>query len=289
MKRALALLLVLLPAACQRPSPAPSPHYVLGEPYAAGGVWYYPRERYEAVETGIAMIYPADHPALTTDGEAYDPTALAAAHPTLQLPAIARITNLENGLQVTVRINDRGPATPHRMIEVTPRAATLLEFPPGGVARVRLEVLPAESHAAVDAMPNAPKLDVQAAPRGDVQIAELPPPGAAPIQPERAPVSAAPSAPAASPAIQRLPESRSRVAAEPGRLYVRLGTFQTYQYAAMQRAQVAGLGAGIATTYEGRVRTYRVIIGPLTDIATADTVLDQVLRAGVTDAQIVVE
>ena len=98
---------------------------------------------------------------LTTDGEAFDQTALAAAHQTLQLPAIVRLTNLENGLQVLVRINDRGPATPHRLIEVTRRTATLLRFPGDAAVRVRLEVLPAESHAAVDAVPGAPKLETR--------------------------------------------------------------------------------------------------------------------------------
>jgi rare lipoprotein A len=284
------LLLALLPAACSRPPPQPAPHYVLGQPYPAGGVWYYPRERYDAVETGIAMIYPADHPDLTTDGEVFDQTAMAAAHPTLQLPAIASVTNLENGMQVLVRINDRGPATPHRLIEVTQRVAQLLGMPADGVARVRLQVLPVQSRAAVDAMANAPKLDVQSAPRGAVEATDLPPPGAA----SRALPTTLPSAPAAQAVapqemVQRLPESRSQVPPAPGSLYVRLGTFQNAQYAGIQRARVANLGASVATLYQGRVRTYRVMIGPIATIGQADAVLDQVLRAGVTDAQIVVE
>ena len=152
MRLACALLLVLLAASCHRPPPA-NPHYVLGAPYQAGGVWYYPRESYEGQETGLATVYSSGHAELTTDGEAFDQTALAAAHQTLQLPAVVRLTNLENGLQVLVRINDRGPASPHRLIEVTRRTATLLRFPADAAVRVRLEVLPAESHAAVDAVP----------------------------------------------------------------------------------------------------------------------------------------
>ena len=178
MRLACALLLVLLAASCHRPPPA-NPHYVLGAPYQAGGIWYYPRESYEGQETGLAMVYPSGHAELTADGEAFDQTALAAAHQTLQLPAVARLTNLENGLQVLVRINDRGPATPHRLIEVTRRTATLLRFPADAAVRVRLEVLPAESHAAVDAVPGAPKLELAAAPRGEVQQTDLPPPGGA--------------------------------------------------------------------------------------------------------------
>ena len=168
---------------------------------------------------GSATVYPSGHADLTTDGEVFDQTALAAAHQTLQLPAIARLTNLENGRQVLVRINDRGPATPHRLIEVTRRTATLLGFPGDGAVRVRLEVLPAESHAAVDAVPGAPKLEIAAAPRGEVQQSDLPPPGSAARRAAPCP-TAAPRAGAAPAAAHgcALPETVTQVAPDPGQL-----------------------------------------------------------------------
>jgi rare lipoprotein A len=290
MRLAFALPLALLAASCHRPPPPVDPHYVLGAPYQAGGVWYYPRDSYEGQETGLATVYSSDHAELTADGEAFDQTALAAAHQTLQLPAIARLTNLENGLQVLVRINDRGPATPHRLVEVTRRTATLLRFSNDDAVRVRLEMLPADSHAAVEAVPGAPKLDLAAAPVGEVQQSDLPPPGSA------APGGAGPTAsssqeqaaPAAA-AITRLPETVAQGTPDPGQLFIRLGTFQNYQYANIQRARVAGLGADIVSTRNGRRQTHRVIIGPLATVQQADMVLDQVLRSGVTDARIVVE
>ena len=115
------------------------------------------------------------HAELTADGEAFDQDAMAAAHQTLPLPAIARVTNLETGRQVLVRINDRGPPTPRRMLAVTRRVAQLLGFPPSGVARVRLEVLEGDSQAAQNALPGAPTLAMTAAPRGAVEVASLPP------------------------------------------------------------------------------------------------------------------
>jgi len=220
----------------------------------------------------------------------FDPAAMAAAHQTLQLPAIARVTNLENGRQILVRINDRGPATPHRMIELTRRAARLLGMPADGVARVRLQVLPQQSHDAVDAVPGAPSLGLTAAPRGEVEQSDLPPPGravsvnAAPTQ-----VAAQPAAAAIAAPVLRLPEQLIQTAPEPGELFIQLSTFQNYQYADIQRARVGGLGARIVSTREGRVQTHRVVIGPFTSVQQADVVLDQVLRAGVTDARIVVE
>ena len=277
-------------SACHHPPPPANPHYILGAPYQADGVWYYPRESYELQETGLATVYPSGHADLTADGEAFDQTALAAAHQTLQLPAIARLTDLENGRQILVRINDRGPATPHRLIEITRRAAALLDFPADGVARVRLQVLPTESYAAVDAVPGAPKLEVSTAPLGAVEQSELPPPGrTASLNTQAAPTPSQPPAQVVAAADLRLPETVTQASPELGTLFVRLGTFQTFAYANIQRARVAGLGARVVSTRERRVQTHRVIIGPFTTVQQADAVLDQVLLAGVTDARIVVE
>lgn len=288
MRLAWVLSLALLAASCHRPPPA-NPHYVLGAPYQAGSVWYYPRESYEGQETGLATVYGSDHADLTADGEIFDQTALAAAHQTLQLPAVARLTNLENGLQVLVRINDRGPAMPHRLIAVTRRTASLLRFPTDTAVRVRLEVLPAESHAAVDAVPGTPKLELAAAPIGAVQQTDLSAPGSASPNPTSPKAETqAETAPMAAP-IERLPESVTQGVPDPGQLFIQLGTFQTYEFANIQRSRVAGLGASIVSTRQGRQQTHRVIIGPLATAQQADMVLDQVLRSGVTDARIVVE
>jgi rare lipoprotein A len=289
-RSALALLLALLAASCQRATPPANPHYLLGQPYQAGDFWFYPRESYEATETGIAIVYPSGHADFTADGELFDQTAMAAAHQILQLPAIARLTNLDNGRQVLVRINDRGPTTPHRLIEITRRAATLLDFPADGVARVRLQVLPVESHAAVDAVPGTPKLDLTMAPRGDVQQTDLPPLGSmAPVNVGPAPAPALPQAETVAAPDLRLPEMLTQTPPDPGNLFVQLSIFQNFQYADIQRARVGGLGARIVSTREGRRQSHRVIIGPFTSVQQADVVLDQVLRAGVTDARIVVE
>src|ERR1700694_4280238 len=100
-------------------------HYEIGKPYQLAGLWYYPREAFDDDETGLAERLP-DRTGATADGEAFDGRALAAAHRTLQLPAIARVTNLENGRHIEVRLTDRGPATPGRLLGLTPRAADLL-------------------------------------------------------------------------------------------------------------------------------------------------------------------
>ena len=247
MRRALLLLLTGLLACSHQVTP--SPHYMLGAPYQADGVWYYPREDFALQATGLATVYGAAHPDLTADGEAFDQSALAAAHQTVQLPAIARITNLENGRQVVVRINDRGPATPHRMLEVTRRTATLLGFPPDDVARVRVEVLADQSQAAVDAVPGAPSLQIAAAPLVEVMQTDLPAArpscaggGGRDADGRRDQCDHVRCAPVASAG-----SGRRRARRSPGTLYVELSEFQNFQYANMQRARVAALGANVVS------------------------------------------
>ncbi|MBU6475621.1 MAG: septal ring lytic transglycosylase RlpA family protein [Alphaproteobacteria bacterium] len=120
--------------------------YKIGNPYRVGNVWYYPHQDFHLVETGIASWYgPNFNEYHTANGEVFDQNQLTAAHRTLQLPCLARVTNLENGRSIVVRINDRGPFDHGRILDVSRRAAELLGFIREGTARIRLQVLPKES------------------------------------------------------------------------------------------------------------------------------------------------
>jgi rare lipoprotein A len=126
--------------------------YKIGAPYRVGSIWYYPREDFQLVETGIASWYGPDfHGNRTANGELYDQNELTAAHRTLQMPSLVRVTNLENGRAVVVRINDRGPFARGRVIDVSKRAAELLGFIKRGTARVKLEVMSRESQEMAEA------------------------------------------------------------------------------------------------------------------------------------------
>jgi rare lipoprotein A len=285
------LSVALLAAGCTPPL-HPDPHYFLGQPYQTNGVWFYPRESFDLDETGIARVVKDSPVRLTADGEVFDQTALAAAHPTVQLPAIARLTNLENGREVTVRVNDRDSGDPHRLVEVTRRTAMLLDMPVAGVARMRLRVLANESHAAVEALPGAPSLAISAAPRDGVTVADLaPPPGVAQGHGRRLPAAAVAlpkQAPVTAPPL-RLAEVVGQTTPQPGRLMVHLDTFDDYKYAAAQRAKMSRHRAYIVSVREDRTRRFRVEIGPVADVAGADAVLDQALASGIPDARIVVD
>jgi rare lipoprotein A len=126
--------------------------YKVGKPYRVGSVWYYPHEDFNLAETGIASWYGPDfHGHKTANGEIYDQNEMTAAHRTLQMPSLVRVTNLENGRSVVVRVNDRGPYARGRLIDVSKRAAELLGFISKGTARVRIEALPKESREIAEA------------------------------------------------------------------------------------------------------------------------------------------
>jgi rare lipoprotein A len=122
------------------PVPKGGGTYRVGKPYTVAGRVYVPEEDTEYREEGMASWYGDDfHGRLTANGEVFDMGSLTAAHPTLPMPSYARVTNLRNGKSLVVRVNDRGPYHGNRLIDVSNKAAELLEFKGNGVARVRVE------------------------------------------------------------------------------------------------------------------------------------------------------
>jgi rare lipoprotein A len=122
------------------PVPKGGGTYRVGKPYTVGGRVYVPEEDVNYREEGLASWYGDDfHGRLTANGEVFDMASLTAAHPTLPMPCYARVTNLSNGKSLIVRVNDRGPYHGNRLMDVSSRAAELLEFKGNGIARVRVE------------------------------------------------------------------------------------------------------------------------------------------------------
>jgi rare lipoprotein A len=116
------------------------------EPYQVKGVWYTPRVDYDYDETGTASWYgPGFDQHATADGEIYDMNDLSAAHKTLPLPSVVAVTNLQNGRELQLRVNDRGPFVDGRLIDVSRRAAQLLGFEGSGTAPVRIKIIKEDS------------------------------------------------------------------------------------------------------------------------------------------------
>jgi rare lipoprotein A len=122
------------------PVPKGGGTYRVGKPYSVAGRVYVPEEDTGYRAEGMASWYGDDfHGRLTANGEVFDMSSLTAAHPTLPMPSYARVTNLSNGKSLVVRVNDRGPYHGNRLIDVSNKAAELLEFKGNGVAKVRVE------------------------------------------------------------------------------------------------------------------------------------------------------
>jgi rare lipoprotein A len=114
--------------------------YRVGKPYVVAGQLFIPEENRAYHAVGVASWYGEDfHGRATANGEVFDMNAISAAHPTLPMPCYVRVSNLANGRSVIVRVNDRGPFHGNRVIDVSIRAAQLLDFHQVGLARVRVD------------------------------------------------------------------------------------------------------------------------------------------------------
>lgn len=293
------------PAPSQPVSVPPSAGvYKIGNPYQIGDTWYYPHEQPDYDETGIASWYgPTFYGHATADGELFDANALTAAHRTLPMPVNVRVTDLENGRSLIVRVNDRGPFAKGRIIDVSERAARLLGFYDQGTARVRVQFvaradLPnGEPQPFGAGTPSQVETAATAAPAATVEEEELPAiPGAAqaapappPSQAAAAPAAAPPSA-GSSPLNGGLPTGKVVEVEVPPvtHLYVQVGAFSSYANAARLAARLGG-GFTISEVQRGGQTLYRVRLGPYDHTADADAALTQVSSRGANDAQIVVD
>lgn len=283
MRRGL-LAAALALAACAGETPAP--RYHLGEPYLMGGVWSYPREEFALVAQGIAAIAPT-RPGLTANGECRT-DGLYAQHRTLQLPAILLVTNLETGRSLRLRVNDRGPEEPGRILAVSPRAAALLGAT--GPFQARIELDGEASRAAIAGLPGRPALlPVATAPVGRVEREALPPPEGARGGPDGA---AAPSRPVAEASPVALPpaalaETVVQGAPAPGRLWLEGNRYARRDLAEREAARIGGRVWPVGP--RGRGQGFQVRAGPFANLAAADAALRAALAQGIADATLVVE
>ena len=152
--RQMALFLLCVVSACSGPSykttriPTGGWHHATERPYRDRGVLYIPQQHYVYAAEGEATWYgPECHGQLTAMGTRFNMNAVSAAHRTLPLPSVVRVTNLENGRQMRILVNDRGPFhdVRRRIIDISRRGAQLLGYYYKGKARVRVECLPRAS------------------------------------------------------------------------------------------------------------------------------------------------
>lgn len=113
-------------------------------PYEINGILYTPQKYYELNEVGVASYYGGTdvfHGRPTSTGERFDMNEISAAHKTLPLPCVVRVTNLKNNRSIKVKVNDRGPFVEDRIIDVSRKVAQLLGFYQKGTTQVRVETV----------------------------------------------------------------------------------------------------------------------------------------------------
>lgn len=254
------------------PLPKGGGRYHVGKPYEVGGRRYYPAEDPGYDKIGQASWYgPKFHRRMTSNGEWFDQDYLTAAHPTLPLPSYARVTNLENGRSLVVRVNDRGPFVADRIIDLSKKSADVLDIRRKGTARVRVQYLgPAPL--------GDDGTDLARMNRGQpVMVADAP--------------QAATGAPVvrAQPMDQPVAVASARGPADRYGFYVQVGSFSDPSNAGRAEANLATLGPVETTPVDvERGRFYRVRLGPLQDQAVAHAVLARIQAAGHYDARVVV-
>ncbi len=119
---------------------AAAPKYYIGNAYKVDDVQYIPSEDFTYNQTGIAGIIPTElNGQKTTNGEVFDASQMVATSKTLPLPTIAKVTNLDNGNSVIVRVNNRGPYVNTRIMDLSPAAADKLGM--NSQAKVQVQVL----------------------------------------------------------------------------------------------------------------------------------------------------
>lgn len=280
-------------------------YYKVGNAYEINDKWYYPAEDWEYDETGIASWYgPNFHGKQTANGEIFDQEQLTAAHRTLPMPSLVRVTNLKNGRSLVLRLNDRGPFAKNRIIDVSRKAAELLGFEREGTAPVRVQILRDQSLSMKrqllgpqEIADQGSPITVAAIPKQTVGTSNLaPPPGAsAAPRPETAPlpaptqVASATVGPETIDPAYRPAETVQTEAVGPTDLFVQAGAFTNYQNALKTQVRLSTIGQSSIShvVVEGR-DFYRVRVGPLATVSDADQMLSAVDGMGFTGAQIVV-
>jgi len=123
-------------------------HYKIGESYKVNNKTYHPEKNHNYQETGMCSWYGKKdgfHGKKTANGDTYNKNMLTAAHRTLPLPSMIKVTNLKNNKSLVVMVNDRGPFRKDRIIDVSEEAAKILDFKNAGVAKAKVQYLHKES------------------------------------------------------------------------------------------------------------------------------------------------
>jgi rare lipoprotein A len=274
--------------------------YKVGNPYQVNGVWYYPTIDWKYDKTGIASWYgPEFNGKYTADGERFNMNDVTAASPTLPMPSIVEVTNLNNGRSIQIRVNDRGPYVSNRILDVSRRAAQLLGFEMAGTAPVRVRLLQqptlkaqllAQHNGGPKVQP--PMMFAAMQPVGSMNASNaqaIPPPdGATPTSATMDPVADPPPRQPVARLSLIAPAEAAETPAAGSKVYIQAGAFSRRANAERVKAKLLRFGAvSVDKVRIDGLSLYRVRLGPIASKHEAHRVLSKVIHSGVPHARLV--
>lgn len=257
--------------------------YKIGNPYLIDGVSYYPHEDYSYSEIGMASWYGPDfNGGKTSNGEIFDETKFTAAHRTLPMPSLVKVTNLENGISINVKINDRGPYARDRILDLSSAAAEVLGIKQKGTARVKVEILPEESKKLKELAIASQNTDIYPANISYSSFA---------IQPEQKPAPIATPTPVAAPAPAPAPTETSQTPSQlTGDYFVQVAAYSTYEKAEALKDKLVNIGTvKIFKSVVNGNTLYKVRLGEFANKAEAEKVQSAVDNIGIKGSRVILK
>ena len=250
------------------------PMYKVGNPYKINGKWYYPAIDYNYNEVGIASWYgPGFHGKKTANGEVFDQNKISAAHKTLPMPSIVKVTNLDNGKVLeNIRVNDRGPFAGNRIIDLSKKAAQELGFVNSGVAKVRVEIM--ENESRIYASKNSKKNSVRKANKAKVEKVQ------------RKVIPSEEDEQNLDEVSKNSTEDNSILKDKP--VIIQVGAFGDHRNAKSLTEKLSEFKAYIERKFIDNKYLYRVRIGPLSNLDLAKSIKSKLFELGHTSSHLVV-
>ncbi len=275
-------------------------------PYQVRGRWYTPVDQPGYDRIGLASWYSYESRSRTTaNGEPFDVSIPTAAHTTLPIPSWLEVTNLDNGRRLRVRLNDRGPFVPGRILDVSRAAADQLGFLQRGTARVRVQYLgpagPSGLNPPMWAKSDPPPSVVRARPQ-PLQLARAAPTPmvdpAAEVAEDLGDTAGEGLAPPSPPqdyepaeiAYTPAPRPAAETSPPDGQFLVQAGAFADRSNAerAAERLALTGQTSIRPLEREGAPVLYRVVVGAWTQTEAAQSARSRIAALGFADAKVLV-
>lgn len=322
------ILMILVVAGCSSNSKrTAAPLKATSRPYTIKGIRYQPQHHYEYEESGLASYYGVRdgfHGKKTATGETFNAHDLTAAHKTLPIPSVVRVTNLDNGRALMLKVNDRGPFHDGRIIDVSQKAAKMLGFYMKGTANVKVECIVEES-LALQGKPldHMPTMIAQA---NIPEAGEIPPAKHRAIDQSRLPVQMMLAQASPGPTGREVPTPKKRpgwtavkelltpaekgmayasakynekpstsiaTAARPSGIFIQAGTFSKYNNAHRLTQKLKPLTKGVPvrlnTVAVNKTPMFTVRLGPVQNSVEAEQLIKRMSQAGYYDAKIIHE